>query len=166
MVAPARRAPSIDAAMIRDWLDGVPDPEIPALSVVDLGIVREIAWREDDDGAVLSVMVTPTYSGCPAHEVIVESIRARLLEHGIERVDIQTRVAPPWTTDWISDAGRRKLERYGIAPPRALADGATPPCPACGSDDTECVSRFGSTPCKALYRCRACLEPFDYFKCH
>ena len=166
MVAETHTATRVGVDTVRDWLSDVPDPEIPVMSVIDLGIVRGIDWLDDESESVLRVTVTPTYSGCPAHEVIVESIRRHLRERGIERVDVRTRVAPPWTTDWISDAGRRKLERYGIAPPRPRGDDAPPACPLCGSLDTECLSRFGSTPCKALHRCRACLEPFDYFKCH
>jgi ring-1,2-phenylacetyl-CoA epoxidase subunit PaaD len=140
---------------IWDVLAAVPDPEIPAVSVVDLGIVRGV-----EDGQVI---ITPTYTGCPATEVIERSIREALDAAGYREIGIETRMAPPWTTDWISDAGKRKLAEYGIAPPD-LARAAT--CPQCGSTDTEEVSRFGSTPCKAQWRCRDCLEPFDRFKCH
>ena len=133
----------------------VPDPEIPAVSVVDLGIIRSVADNK--------VTITPTYSGCPATQYIEESIRAALDAAGYRDVGIATALAPPWTTAWISDAGKAKLLAYGIAPPD-LAKAAT--CPQCGSTDTEEVSRFGSTPCKAQWRCRACLEPFDRFKCH
>ena len=140
---------------IWDVLAAVPDPEIPAVSVVDLGIVRGI-----EDGRVI---ITPTYTGCPATEVIERSIREALDAAGYRQVGIETRMAPPWTTEWISEAGKAKLADYGIAPPD-LAKAAT--CPQCGSTDTEEVSRFGSTPCKAQWRCRNCLEPFDRFKCH
>ena len=140
---------------IWDVLAAVPDPEIPAVSVVDLGIVRGV-----EDG---KVVITPTYTGCPATEVIERSIREALDAAGYRDVAIETRMAPPWTTDWISDAGKARLAAYGIAPPD-LAKAAT--CPQCGSTDTEEVSRFGSTPCKAQWRCKACLEPFDRFKCH
>ena len=133
----------------------VPDPEIPAVSVLDLGIVRGI---EGD-----KVIITPTYSGCPATMFIEQSIRAALDAAGYRGIGIETRLAPAWTTDWISDAGKEKLRAYGIAPPD-LAKTAT--CPQCGSTDTEEVSRFGSTPCKSQWRCKACLEPFDRFKCH
>ena len=166
MVSADTGARQVDTDTVWRWLAEVPDPEIPVLSVVDLGVVRDVAWQGPAGTPVLRVTVTPTYSGCPATEVIAASIRANLRDHGVERFEVATRIAPPWTTDWISEAGRSKLEQYGIAPPLRLASGETPPCPACGSADTECVSRFGSTPCKALYRCRACLEPFDYFKCH
>ena len=136
-------------------LRGVPDPEIPVVSVVDLGIVRAVTADR--------VTITPTYSGCPATEVIERDIRQALDSAGYRGVTVETALAPPWTTDWISEEGRAALARYGIAPPD-LAKAAT--CPQCGSADTEEVSRFGSTPCKAQWRCRSCLEPFDRFKCH
>lgn len=143
---------------VRDiWtvLKGVPDPEIPAVSVLDLGIVRSV---EED-----KVIITPTYSGCPATQFIEQSIREALDAAGYRDVTIETQLAPPWTTDWITEEGKQKLRDYGIAPPE-LAKAAT--CPQCGSTDTEEVSRFGSTPCKAQWRCKTCLEPFDRFKCH
>ena len=140
---------------IRAVLETVMDPEIPVVSVVDLGIVRDI----DTD----RVTITPTYSGCPATEVIERTIREALDAAGFTDVKIETALAPPWTTDWISDKGKAALTAYGISPPD-LAKAAT--CPQCGSTDTEEVSRFGSTPCKAQWRCKACLEPFDRFKCH
>ena len=136
-------------------LKDVPDPEIPAVSGIDLGIVRS--------GEKGKVPITPTYSGCPATRFIEQSIRDALDAAGYRNVVIETQLAPPWTTDWISDEGKEKLRAYGIAPPD-LAKVAT--CPRCGSTDTEEVSRFGSTPCKAQWRCRDCLEPFDRFKCH
>ncbi len=136
-------------------LKDVPDPEIPAVSVLDLGIVRSV----DDE----KVVITPTYSGCPATLFIEQSIREALDAAGYRSVAIETRLAPPWTTDWISAEGKAKLHAYGIAPPD-LAKTAT--CPQCGSVDTEEVSRFGSTPCKSQWRCKDCLEPFDRFKCH
>ena len=143
---------------VRDiWavLKGVPDPEIPAVSVLDLGIVRSVEEEK--------VIITPTYSGCPATLFIEQSIREALDAAGYRNVAIETRISPPWTTDWISEEGKAKLLDYGIAPPD-LAKAAT--CPRCGSTDTEEVSRFGSTPCKSQWRCRDCLEPFDRFKCH
>ena len=136
-------------------LKDVPDPEIPAVSVLDLGIVRSV----DDE----KVVITPTYSGCPATLFIEQSIREALDAAGYRAVAIETRLAPAWTTEWISEEGKAKLAAYGIAPPD-LAAAAT--CPQCGSTDTEEISRFGSTPCKAQWRCLACLEPFDRFKCH
>jgi ring-1,2-phenylacetyl-CoA epoxidase subunit PaaD len=144
-----------NSADIRAVLETVMDPEIPVVSVVDLGIVRDVG----DD----RVRITPTYSGCPATEVIERTIREALDAAGFKNVAIETELAPPWTTDWISDKGKAALKAYGIAPPE-LAKAAT--CPQCGSTDTEEVSRFGSTPCKAQWRCKACLEPFDRFKCH
>ncbi|MDQ3143466.1 MAG: phenylacetate-CoA oxygenase subunit PaaJ [Pseudomonadota bacterium] len=145
----------VDEAAIWAVLAEVPDPEIPAVSVVDLGIVRGVK-----DGMV---QITPTYSGCPATQFIEESIREALDAAGYREIGIETLLSPPWTTDWISEAGKAKLHAYGIAPPD-LAKAAT--CPQCGSTDTEEVSRFGSTPCKAQWRCKECLEPFDRFKCH
>ncbi len=142
-----------------DWLDAVPDPEIPVISVVDLGIVRDLAW----EGDTLIVTVTPTYSGCPATTIISLDIETALRAHGIEALEIRRQLSPAWTTDWLSDKGRAKLEGYGIAPPQPA--GGPERCPHCGSQDLERVSQFGSTPCKAHWRCRACLEPFDYFKC-
>jgi len=136
-------------------LEGVPDPEIPVVSVVDLGIVREVRPGR--------VAITPTYTGCPATQVIERDIRAALDAAGFRDVAIETILSPPWTTDWITESGKAKLQAYGIAPPSAER---TAICPQCGSTDTEEVSRFGSTPCKAQWRCRACLEPFDRFKCH
>ena len=136
-------------------LKDVPDPEIPAVSILDLGIVRGV----DEE----KVIITPTYSGCPATQFIEQNIREALDSAGYRHVAIETVLSPPWTTDWISEEGKRKLAAYGIAPPD-LAKAAT--CPQCGSTETEEVSRFGSTPCKAQWRCKSCLEPFDRFKCH
>lgn len=150
-------------------LEQVPDPEIPVLSVVDLGIVR---WVRFDDEH-LRIGVAPTYSGCPATEVIESSIIETLHSRGYANALVEQVLSPPWTTDWISEAGRQKLEEYGITPPaettaskRALL-GAEPDiaCPRCKSVNTTKVSEFGSTPCKASYKCAACLEPFEYFKC-
>jgi ring-1,2-phenylacetyl-CoA epoxidase subunit PaaD len=137
-------------------LSHVPDPEIPVLSVVDLGIVRDVSEER--------VVLTPTYTGCPATLVIETMVRAALDKAGLEHVRIETILSPPWTTDWISEDGRAKLRAYGIAPPRARGESVQ--CPQCGSAETQEISRFGSTPCKALWRCRACAEPFDLFKCH
>lgn len=154
----------------RAVLEGVPDPEIPVLSVVDLGIIRSIVLAAD---GALRVGVSPTYTGCPATAVIRADIAAALEAAGFARVRVLDVLSPPWTSDWISSEGRRKLAAYGIAPPpapvasvRALSGAGTRvACPRCGSDDTELLSEFGSTPCKALHRCRACREPFDRFKC-
>ena len=141
------------------WLDAVPDPEIPVISVVDLGIVRGVEW----DGDTLEVAVTPTYSGCPATSVISMDITNALYERGVQNVRIKTQISPPWTTDWLSEQGRAKLVDYGIAPPRAA--GGPECCPRCKSPNVTRISQFGSTPCKAQWRCQECLEPFDYFKC-
>ncbi|WP_417210493.1 1,2-phenylacetyl-CoA epoxidase subunit PaaD [Antarctobacter sp.] len=141
------------------WLDEVPDPEIPVISVVDLGIVREVTL----EGDTVKVAVTPTYSGCPATRVISMDIETALRDRGLDKIRIETRIAPPWTTDWLSDKGRAKLEDYGIAPPSPA--GGPDHCPRCGSKNVTRVSQFGSTPCKAHWRCSDCLEPFDYFKC-
>ena len=155
------------AAEVWRWLEEVPDPEIPVVSVVDLGIVRDVAWR----GEELVVTVTPTYSGCPATTVIALDIEEALRRRGIEEVRLETRLSPAWTTAWITEPARERLRAFGIAPPAdgaACAGALKPPpvvaCPRCGSEETERVSQFGSTPCKASYRCTACLEPFDYFK--
>lgn len=147
------------ATEIWDWLDSVPDPEIPVISVVDLGIVRDVQW----DGDTLEVAVTPTYSGCPATTVISLDIETALRDRGINDIRIRTQISPPWTTDWLSDKGRARLEDYGIAPPQAAGGPAR--CPRCQSTDVTRISQFGSTPCKAQWRCATCLEPFDYFKC-
>jgi ring-1,2-phenylacetyl-CoA epoxidase subunit PaaD len=146
-----------DIERIRQVLASVPDPEIPVISVVDLGIVREV----DGD----RVVITPTYTGCPATQAIERDIRDALDSAGYRGVRIETVLSPPWTTDWITAEGREKLLAYGIAPPMAAGERA-PACPQCGSAETEEISRFGSTPCKALWRCRSCAEPFDLFKCH
>lgn len=146
-----------------EWLRGVMDPELPAISVVDLGIVRQVAWR----GEELEVAITPTYSGCPAQAVIAQEIERTLREHGVERVKLETRLAPAWSSDWITARGREQLRDAGIAPPEGLVQiRAAIACPHCGSANTECISEFGATACKALHRCRECREPFDYFKVH
>lgn len=151
-------------------LESVTDPEIPVLSVLDLGIVRGV---EEKNGTV-SVTITPTYTGCPAMDVIAVEIKATLQEKGYEKVEVNTVLSPAWTTEWLTEAGRKKLKAYGIAPPdeqsadksallgieRAIS------CPRCDSKNSKMISQFGSTACKALYQCKDCLEPFDYFKCH
>lgn len=144
------------------------DPEIPVLSIADLGVLREVRV---EDGRV-EVAITPTYSGCPAMNMIALEIETALARAGIEHAQVTTVLAPAWTTDWMSEAGRAKLKDYGIAPPqatgsrRALFGVLEVACPQCGSNDTEQLSEFGSTSCKALWRCKSCREPFDYFKCH
>ena len=176
-------------AQLWAWLRELPDPEIPVVSIVDLGIVRTVAWSEEEP-ELARITVTPTYSGCPATAVISDQIRAELQEHGVKRVDLQVQLSPAWTTDWLTDKAKQNLQEYGIAPPterapvsgnalaaslaslegvRILGQGMLKPplhCPRCHSADTEMISRFGSTPCKSLHRCLACREPFDHFKCH
>lgn len=152
-------------------LDAVCDPEIPVLTVADLGIIRDIKILDD---GTLEVVITPTYSGCPAMNVIEVNIRAALQEGGFERVKVTTVLSPAWTTDWLSEEGRLKLQAFGIAPPESasadkkalLGESRVLECPHCGSRNTEMISQFGSTACKALFRCLDCREPFDYFKCH
>lgn len=159
---PAGETPAVQD--IRALLAAIPDPEIPAISITELGIVRAIHADR--------VVITPTYTGCPATLYIEQSIRAALDEAGFAHVRIETALSPPWSTDWISDDGREKLRAYGIAPPpkgagaASLNNDAPAQCPRCGSLNTEELSRFGSTPCKALWRCLVCAEPFDRFKCH
>ena len=148
---------TIDRDAILAVLDRVPDPEIPALTITDLGIVRGV--RDDPPRVIL----TPTYSGCPATLAIEHMVRAALDEAGFAKVAIERQLFPPWTTEWITQRGRERLEAYGIAPP---SEASTATCPRCGSTETVEVSRFGSTPCKAQWRCADCLEPFDRFKCH
>ena len=163
-------------AQVWDWLSHVPDPEIPVISLTDLGIIRDVAWSGD----TLVVTVTPTYSGCPATAIINLDIESALRARGIENLTLKRQISPAWTTDWISAEGREKLRAYGIAPPidgtavdgrligrvnRMMRSNLSVPCPRCGSTHTSKVSQFGSTPCKASYRCDDCLEPFDYFKC-
>jgi ring-1,2-phenylacetyl-CoA epoxidase subunit PaaD len=150
-------------------LADVPDPEIPILSVIDLGVVRYV--RDEQDRGI-AVGVSPTYTGCPATEVIQSSIKQHLEQAGFEKVRVDSVLAPPWTSDWLSDGAREKLRDYGIAPPAESVDNPrhlwadpTVRCPRCSSERTERVSQFASTPCKALYKCTSCLEPFEYFKC-
>jgi ring-1,2-phenylacetyl-CoA epoxidase subunit PaaD len=164
-------------AVIWQTLAAVPDPEIPVISIVDLGIVRSVEWQHGE----LVVTVTPTYSGCPATEVIRTDIARALTDAGFPGHRLEIRLAPAWTTDWLSAEARRRLAEFGIAPPaagvaalqvidisalRRRVARVPVPCPRCGSTDTRELSRFGSTPCKAQYRCNTCLEPFDYFKPH
>ncbi|SHK14140.1 1,2-phenylacetyl-CoA epoxidase subunit PaaD [Hymenobacter psychrotolerans] len=153
-------------------LEGVSDPEVPVLSIIDLGIVRAVRV----EGEEVHVTITPTYSGCPAMNVIATEIRLLLLAEGIHKLHIHNQLSPAWTTDWMSQAGRQKLEDYGIAPPvdgtatghmlNLFGKDTAVRCPLCKSDNTHMVSQFSSTACKAHYQCDDCLEPFDYFKCH
>ena len=152
-------------------LEEVNDPEVPVLSIIDLGIVRDVRAAAGD----IEVIITPTYSGCPAMDAIRMNIRMVLLQHGYEKATITTVLSPAWTTDWMSEKGKDKLKAYGIAPPMPSQQVCRPalfhqeeaiPCPRCNSYHTKLISQFGSTACKALYRCEDCMEPFDYFKCH
>src|SRR5436309_16099377 len=146
----------------------VVDPEVPVLTIADLGVLRDVAVN---DGCV-EVAITPTYSGCPAMNMITLEIELALERAGFRDSKVRTVLSPAWTTDWMSEEGRRKLREYGIAPPRAASSRRAlfwieqVACPQCGSEDTEVLSEFGSTACKALWRCKSCREPFDYFKCH
>lgn len=149
-------------------LSSVSDPEIPVLSIVDLGIVRNVKFHEE----ILEVIITPTYSGCPAMDFIAVNIEQALLENGFENIKITHRLSPAWTTDWMSDEGKQKLKTFGIAPPvgkifdKNNLENIEVECPHCHSFNTKVISPFGSTACKALYQCNDCGEPFDYFKCH
>lgn len=163
---------NISVAAIWALLEQVNDPEVPVLSVIDLGIVRDVQLKGDNE---VEVTITPTYSGCPAMDVISMQIRMLLLAQGFKQVSIKQVLSPAWTTDWMSEAGRQKLLAYGIAPPNPVqqvcrqelfAPHDAVACPQCGSYNTRLVSEFGSTACKSLYQCNDCHEPFDYFKCH
>ncbi|MGH6717254.1 MAG: 1,2-phenylacetyl-CoA epoxidase subunit PaaD [Bradyrhizobium sp.] len=151
-----------------DAAAGVVDPEIPVLTIADLGVLREVTVS---DGQV-EVAITPTYSGCPAMNMIALEVELALEREGFRRPKVRTVLSPAWTTDWMSEEGRRKLKDYGVAPPerassrRALFGASEVACPRCGSQDTERLAEFGSTSCKALWRCKSCRDPFDYFKCH
>ncbi len=155
---------------LRDILKNIPDPEIPVLSILDLGVIRK---AEKQDEKSVRITLTPTYSGCPAMGVIESDIRQALELHGFDKIEVNTVYAPAWTTDWMSEEAREKLRLYGIAPPQGKSCGSGKaggqtiqvPCPRCGSRDTRMISHFGSTACKALYACENCKEPFDYFKC-
>jgi ring-1,2-phenylacetyl-CoA epoxidase subunit PaaD len=162
---------SLEEREARIWalLDVVPDPEIPVLSITDLGIVRAVRTAASGECVVA---LTPTYSGCPASQAIRESVRAALDAAGHGEVRIEEVLVPAWSSQWLSERGRERLREFGIAPPefpvasvRELRGAAVIACPRCGSPDSERLSEFGSTPCKAHYRCNACREPFDYFKC-
>ena len=150
-------------------LENVSDPEIPVLSVIDLGVVRDVKMGEN-----IEILITPTYTGCPAMSVIATNIKFELLANGFENIKVSEILSPAWTTDWMTESGKQKLKEYGIAPPQTQARmnkmlfQAHPSvsCPQCGSENTELMSEFGSTACKSLIRCKDCLEPFDYFKCH
>lgn len=158
----------VDTNQIWKYLEEVSDPEIPVLTINDLGIVRNVSI----EGDVCKVTITPTYSGCPAMKRIEDDIVEKLNEKGIENVEVDLVLSPAWTTDWITENGRQKLLEYGIAPPQdevdksvLFAEPTNVPCPKCGSSNTRMISQFGSTACKAHYQCNDCMEPYDYFKC-
>ncbi|MDE3251301.1 MAG: phenylacetate-CoA oxygenase subunit PaaJ [Bacteroidota bacterium] len=176
------KQPPVTEASVWKILETVTDPEVPVLSVVDLGVVRKVELEplhsptstEPGDYAI-RIMVTPTYTGCPAMDVMKIQIRMALVANGFTQINLQQELSPAWTTDWMSDAGKEKLKAYGIAPPQYKQAVCTPDsfqeeeaiqCPLCNSYHTRLVSQFGSTACKALYQCQDCKEPFDYFKCH
>lgn len=156
--------PTIDIKTLYTYLEEVKDPEVPVLSIIDLGIVRDIQLQDDE----LQVSITSTYTGCPAMDMIATAIRVELTNLGFKKIKIIRSISPAWTTEWMSAEGKRKLKAYGIAAPDKRftipVDGVE--CPLCNSGNTRLVSEFGSTACKALYQCNDCKEPFDYFKCH
>ena len=160
----------VSADTIWSLLEEVRDPEVPVLSIIDLGIVRDVRVER----ASIHIIITPTYSGCPAMDVISMDIRLKLIEKGFRDVTITQQLSPAWTTDWMSEAGKEKLRAYGIAPPNPKQQFCTTEmfreeavaCPRCGSFHTELISQFGSTACKSMYRCLDCKEAYDYFKCH
>ncbi|MBI3719453.1 MAG: phenylacetate-CoA oxygenase subunit PaaJ [Sphingobacteriales bacterium] len=162
---------STDKKLIYSYLEEIKDPEVPVLSITDLGIVRDVILNNDEP----EVIITPTYTGCPAMDMIAAGIKMVLTSHGYKNVKVTSVLSPVWTTDWMSEEGKRKLKEYGIAPPNPkqqvcnenlFAPNETVQCPHCNSYHTHRISEFGSTACKALYQCDDCKEPFDYFKCH
>jgi ring-1,2-phenylacetyl-CoA epoxidase subunit PaaD len=168
-------ADTISIQKIWSILETVNDPEVPVLTIIDLGIVRDVKLSEGE----IEIIITPTYTGCPAMDMIAMNIRLAMAEHGYKKIKITSVLSPAWTTNWMSEAGKEKLKAYGIAPPisRSHSDGMprytklfsepeAVQCPHCNSNNTKLISQFGSTACKALYQCADCREPFDYFKCH
>ena len=156
---------TITEKKIWELLETVTDPEVPVLTITDLGIVRNVKIN----GEAIEVIITPTYTGCPAMDMIAMNIRLALIENGYHNIKITSVLAPAWTTDWMTEAGKQKLKAYGIAPPMirsAETSDLIIECPQCHSTNTKLISQFGSTACKALYQCNDCKEPFDYFKCH
>ena len=156
---------TISSKEIWKILEQVTDPEVPVLTITDLGIVRDVKINGDE----VEVIITPTYTGCPAMDMIATNIKLALIENGYSKIKITSVLAPAWTTDWMSEEGKRKLKEYGIAPPHTRSDAPSDlviECPQCKSKNTKLISEFGSTACKALYQCNDCKEPFDYFKCH
>ena len=161
----------IDKQTIFSYLEEINDPEVPVLSIIDLGIVRDVIMHEEE----IEVVITPTYTGCPAMDMITAAIKIELTTLGFKKIKITQALSPAWTTEWMSEEGKRKLKEYGIAPPnpkqqtcdqKLFAVVEAVQCPHCNSHHTQRISEFGSTACKALYQCIDCKEPFDYFKCH
>jgi ring-1,2-phenylacetyl-CoA epoxidase subunit PaaD len=161
----------INKRVVYGYLEEIKDPEVPVLSIIDLGIVRDVKMNDDE----LEVVITPTYTGCPAMDLIAATIKIELATLGFKKVKVTQVLSPVWTTDWMSEEGKRKLKEYGIAPPnpkqqvcdqKLFAEAEAVQCPHCNSYHTHRISEFGSTACKALYACDDCKEPFDYFKCH
>lgn len=152
---------TVDLERARDLVTRIKDPEIPVITIAELGVLRDLSVEDNH----IIVTITPTYSGCPAMRAIEDEIHSVLQGAGFHLVKVRTRLSPPWTTEWIGAHARAKLEAYGIAPPKPIGARSPIRCPQCKSDNTERISEFGSTACKALYRCLDCLEPFDYFKC-
>lgn len=164
-------AHTIDKKTIYSFLEEINDPEVPVLSIIDLGIVRDVMMNGDE----LEIVITPTYTGCPAMDMIAATIKIQLATLGFQKIKITQALSPAWTTEWMSEEGKRKLKEYGIAPPnpkqqvcdqKLFAEAEAVQCPHCDSYHTHRISEFGSTACKALYQCDDCKEPFDYFKCH
>jgi ring-1,2-phenylacetyl-CoA epoxidase subunit PaaD len=160
----------ISEKQVYHWLSEISDPEIPVISILDLGIVRDVKTAEDKTA---NITITPTYSGCPAMDIISMQIRMALMSRGFKKVNIELQLSPAWTTDWITEGGKQKMLEYGIAPPKRKANDPLGifeedeiACPRCGSIHTEMISRFSATSCKAMYRCLDCKEPFEHFKCH
>ncbi len=158
---------AIDKKILYAYLEEIKDPEVPVLSIIDLGIVRDIKIKDDE----LEIVITSTYTGCPAMDMIAADIRTELTTLGFKKIKITQSLSPPWTTDWMSEEGKRKLKEYGIAPPQYSSGHSKwpddeVPCPHCNSNNTRMISEFGSTACKSLFQCNDCKEPFDYFKCH
>ena len=163
----------VNEEIVYQWLSDVKDPEVPVLSILDLGIVRKVTVDNSGAEPAVAVAITPTYSGCPAMDVIAIGIRMVLLGNGIRNITIEPQLSPAWTTDWMTEEGKRKLKEYGIAPPSrksfqalGLFEEELVECPRCNSTHTALVSNFGPTSCKALYKCESCLETFEHFKCH
>ncbi|HRD37523.1 MAG TPA: phenylacetate-CoA oxygenase subunit PaaJ [Bacteroidia bacterium] len=158
----------VDTQQVFDWISDIPDPEIPVISIKDLGMLRQVEF--DNNNYV--VTITPTYTACPAMKMIEDEILDTLQRHNIDNVKVQLTYEPAWTTDWLTEVAKLKMKNYGIAPPqhsacsKVFSKNEEVVCPRCNSKQTELISRFGSTACKALYKCAECKEPFDYFKCH